>query len=436
MSLLDCLDRNHPSLLQFQNLPHAKSRDDGTGRFFKDHIDKPSVLRSIPRRYGQYGLPFSIVEAELKTLSPPNVIFVTSGMTYWYPGVVEMISLLKNHFPNIPVFLGGIYATLFPDHARKMSGADAIVIGEGEKQGLQIADEVTGNRSDIERYDNLNDYPVPAYHLYGQLDSAALLTSRGCPYRCPFCASHILSGTYRRRHPSPVVNEIESIHRKKNVRNFAFYDDALLLKKEEHLVPILEEVIERKIHVRFHTPNGIQPREIDDVLARLMIKAGFKTVRLSYESRNKNRQRSMGSKVDDEDLIKAVRILTDVGFNRQELGSYVIMGLPGQEVEEVIDSMMFVLGLGIKVSLASFSPIPGTPYWEEIVKSGAFPSKGDPLLTNNSIFPLQSANFDYNTFLKLGTLSGIANWILNQNGDPLVNPSFVNPLKNLLKNNP
>jgi len=356
-------------------------------------------------------------------------------MTYWYPGVVEMISLLKSHFPNTPVFLGGIYATLFPDHARKMSGADAIVTGEGEKQGLQIADEVTGHHSDIERYKNLNDYPAPAYHLYGRLDSAALLTSRGCPYRCPFCASHNLSGKYRRRHPLPVVNEIESIHRKKNVRNFAFYDDALLLKKEEHLVPILEEVIKRKIQVRFHTPNGIQPREIDEVLARLMAKAGFKTIRLSYESRNKNRQRSMGSKVEDEDLIKAVRILTEVGFNQQELGSYVIMGLPGQEVEEVIDSMMFVLGLGIKVSLASFSPIPGTPYWQEIVKSGAFPSNGDPLLTNNSIFPLQSANFDYNTFLKLGTLSGTANRILNQNGDPLVNPAFVNPLKHLLKNN-
>lgn len=428
------MDRNHPGLLRFQGLSKTISREDGTGRYYKEIIDKPDILKQIPRRYGRYGVPLPLLQEEIKRYSPPDVILVTSGMTYWYPGVVQMISLLKNIFPGVPVILGGIYATLFPEHARSMSGADRIIIGEGEIQALRIVDEITGNQSDTERYRSIDDLPVPAYELYPRLDSVALLTSRGCPYRCPFCASHILSGGYRARDTRIVVNEIESLHKSTGVRHLAFYDDALLFQKEDRLVPILEEIIRRKIGIRFHTPNGIQPLEIDDRTARLMVDAGFMTIRLSYESSNKERQKSMGFKVRDEDLVDGVRLLTEAGFNRRQLGSYVLVGLPGQSVTEVVESMLFVLKLGIRVSLASFSPIPGTPYWRQAVEEGLLPEDADPLLTNNSMLPLQSEMFTYEAFLKLGTLSGMANGILSQNEDPLTYRPFLDLLDDTLKN--
>ena len=420
---MDCMDRNHPQLLSFQGLSHAKDRGDGTGHFYKEFIDKPEILQSVPRRYGRYGIPHSLVQKELNAFSPPDVILVTSGMTYWYPGVIEMITLLRKLFPKVPVILGGIYATLFPEHAREKSGADEVVCGAGEQACLHIADEVTGNRSDAHRYREIDDIPAPAYDLYSRLDSVALFTSQGCPYRCPFCASRILSGEYRKRQPSRVIEEIERLHNIQDVRHFAFYDDALLFRKEEHIVPMLDEVVARKIDVSFHTPNGIQPREMDGRLARLMRKAGFRTIRLSYESKSRVRQESMGLKVRDDDLIRAVGLLKEAGFDSQRLGSYVLMGLPGQDVGEVIDSMMFVLSLGIKVKLASFSPIPGTPCWQEAVECGSLDADTDPLLTNNSIYPLKSDSADYDTFVTLGTLAGTANRILNQGEDPLRHPT-------------
>ena len=432
--LLDCMDRNHPGLLRFQSLSKAISREDGTGRYYKEIICKPDILKQVPRRYGRYGVPLSILQEEINRYSPPDAILVTSGMTYWYPGVFQMISLLKKIFSGVPVILGGIYATLFPQHARNMSGADRIIVGEGEIQTLRIIDEITGNRSEMEHYRSINDFPAPAYELYPRLDSAALLTSRGCPYRCPFCASHILSGEYRARDTRIVVNEIESLHKSTGVRHLAFYDDALLFQKKDHLVPILEEIVRRKIGVRFHTPNGIQPREIDDKTARLMKNAEFMTIRLSYESGNKERQKSMGFKVRDEDLVNAVRFLTEAGFDRRQLGSYVLMGLPGQSVAEVVESILFVLRLGIRVSLASFSPIPGTPYWRQAVEEGLLPVDADPLLTNNSLLPLKSETFTYATFLKLGTLSGLANRILSQNGDPLTYGPFIDLLDDISRN--
>ncbi len=433
MHLLDCLDRSHPALLRFQGLVRAKSKDEGTGRFTKEFIKKPDILKAVPRRYARYGLPLSLVEEELAQFSPPDVIFVTSGMTYWYPGVVEMISLLKTVFKDIPVILGGIYATLCSEHAQEISGADRVVVGEGEREGLRIVDEIMGHRSDTTRYRSLEDFPGPLYELYNRLDSVAILTSRGCPYRCPFCASGLLAGEYRRRSPSKVVDEIENLHRRRGVREFAFYDDALLFGKEEHVVPIFERVIDREIRVHFHTPNGIQPGEVDERLAKLMRSAGFKTIRLSYETRSKERQKSMGFKVKDDDLVEAVNHLTEAGFDRAELGRYVLMGLPGQEVGEVVESMLFVLSLGVKVSLASFSPIPGTRSWEEAIHRGLLSPDADPLLTNNSIFPVRSEETPLEVFLRLGTLSAVANRVLSQGGNPLKKPAFLNPLKKLMK---
>lgn len=231
-----------------------------------------------------------------------------------------------------------------------------------------------------------------------------------------------------------VVDEIEHLHRRRGVREFAFYDDALLLEKEEHLVPILEEVVERKLRIHFHTPNGIQPREVNELLARLMRKAGFKTIRLSYETSNRRRQELMGFKVKDDDLVNAVGCLSQAGFNRWEMGSYVLMGLPGQALEEVVESMIFVLRLGVKVSLASFSPIPGTQNWQEVVDRGILPVNADPLLTNNSVFPVISNEIPYEIFLKLGTLSAVANRVLNRGGDPMKEPKFLNALKKLMNN--
>lgn len=431
VSLLDCLDRNHPLLTQFKNSHRLKEQNDGRGHFYKEFISKPAILKNVPRRFGRYGLPLDIVKKELKQLFTPDIIFVTSGMTYWYPGVVEMISLLKDIFKDVCIVLGGIYATLIPEHAKTYSGADFVVEGEGIIEGLKIADQITGSHSDISRYQSFNDYPGPLYDLYTRLDSAVLLTSRGCPFGCPFCASKLLFKNYQKRNPSTVVGEIENLSMKRKVNEFAFYDDALLFDKENHIIPILEEVIEKKIRIHFHTPNGIQPGEIDQRLASLMKKTDFRTIRLSYETKNEVFQAEMGFKVKNEDLISAVDYLTHAGFDRTEIGSYVLMGLPGQELGEVIESILFVLNLKIKVKLASFSPIPGTKSWQDAVDLGMLSNLIDPLLTNNSVFQLMSKYIRYEDSIRLRSLTSYANRILDRGGSPLDHSDFVNRLDTL-----
>ena len=74
----------------------------------------------------------------------PDLILVTSLMTYWYPGVQETIQELKSRLPDVPVVLGGVYASLCFDHAKQHSGADRVVRGPGEEGLLDLVQEFTG----------------------------------------------------------------------------------------------------------------------------------------------------------------------------------------------------------------------------------------------------------------------------------------------------
>jgi len=428
VSLLDCLDRAGTGA---SDSAGGKPGPHGTGHYSKAFLPKPAPYRSIPRRYGRYGMSDAAVDAFFRRSPAPDLIFVTSGMTYWYPAVVDMVRRLKAAYPKTPVVLGGTYATLCRTHAERVSGADAVVSGEGEGQAVGIADSMTGHRSEKTDYSNLDDVPFLPYHLYLRLESAAVLTSRGCSYRCPFCASHLLTGMHRKRDPERVVEEIEILVRGRRVRHIAFYDDALLHDTNAHFLPILEGIIQRGLGVFLHTPNGLHPRWVDSRLAALLKKAGGTTVRLSYESANPDRQRAMGLKVTDDDFTAAVECLRTAGFQQDDLGGYVIQGLPDQSIGEALESMLFVFRLGIKASVASFSPIPGTACWNEAVRRGLLDVEADPLLSNNFYFPMTRGPGFYQATVALGSLSALGNRIIQRGGMPLGDPEFKLALSSL-----
>ena len=403
--LIDCMDR-------FQHLiPTRKKSRYGTGKFIRTAVEKPVVLKHVPRKFCRYGMPIDTFIQAITEAPNPDVILITSGMTYWYPGVQEAIRILNKQLPDIPIILGGIYATLCHDHALQNSGADYVIKGSGEIAALKLVDSLTGNKHDINN--QCFEFPEPVYRYYKQLASVPIFTSIGCPYRCSFCASHLLSGKFRQKNPEKVVAEIEYYYHKRKVRHFAFFDDALLINADEHISVILNAIIEKKIHVNFHTPNGIHAQQISKDLANEMFKAKFKTIRLSYETSNLYRQQEMGFKITDNSLANAIDYLESAGFQRKELDVYVIMGLPEQTFEEVVTSMIFVAGLGAKVRLTSFSPIPGTIDWQRSIELYNMPVDIDPLLTNNSIFPLSRNDFTYEMFQKLRSLSKVINYSLD-----------------------
>jgi radical SAM superfamily enzyme YgiQ (UPF0313 family) len=107
------------------------------------------------------------------------------------------------------------------------------------------------------------------------------------------------------------------------------------------------------------------------------------------------RQADTGGKVTTDDFSRAVGILKKHGFSKKEIAAYLMYGLPGQEIKEVREGVMFLKTLGIRINLTEFSPIRGTQCWMELRDKGTIPDNLDPLLTNNSVFSYLYSGYDF-----------------------------------------
>ena len=285
-------------------------------------------------------------------------------------------------------------------------GADFVIRGEGEFPALQLVDQLTGNQSDYSQFPtHINDYPFPAHDLIRKLDFAAVLTARGCPMTCSYCAVRLVSPGFRQRDPRQVVDELQWCYEAFGTQNFAFYDDALLLNARKHIHKILDLVLDRGLKFYFHTPNSMHAQVIDPELAHKMYAAGFKTVRISLETSDVTRQKLTGPKVTNNGFTRAVERLKAAGFTAKDIGVYLLMGLPGQPLEEVVESIRFVHERDVQVRLAEFTPIPGTVEWERASEVYGFDPDSDPLLHNNCVFSL---HLGHNTIEEWDTVKRFA----------------------------
>jgi radical SAM superfamily enzyme YgiQ (UPF0313 family) len=389
VALIDCLDRHHPAVTGSPApTPHSPRDTYGCGPFPKVELPKPPLLAHVPRRWGRYGLPVEVFQAELEAQPRPDAVLVTCAMTYWYPGAFEAVRRVKARWPTVPVALGGTYATLCTDHARAHAGVDAVLPGPGECAALKWVGGVTGNFSPSLHEKDL----FPAHDLRRPQGYVAVHTARGCPFDCPYCAASLLCpGGWQPRDPLRVVAEIAWCARDLGARDVAFYDDALLVDAVHHIAPLLEAVIARCLPVRFHTPNGLHARYLDRPLARLMRRAGFVTVRLGLETADPAQQAYDGAKVDDDAFAHAAEALYAAGFTPREVGAYVLIARPEQQLRDVEATVAFAHRLRVPVYPAQFSPIPGTLEAEAAVAAGCLPADADPLLHNNSIYPCGNA---------------------------------------------
>jgi radical SAM superfamily enzyme YgiQ (UPF0313 family) len=363
-------------------------------------------LEDIPRNFSRYGIKEQWLREDLLCIKKPDLVLVTSMMTYWYTGVQETIRVIKTIFPDVPIVLGGIYASLCHEHALNGSGAHRIQTGPGEKHILKLVGDHTGySVTPAFDPDNLDTYPYPAFDLQRKINYIPLQTSKGCPFACKYCASHFLNPQRMVRHPESVVEEITHWHEKYHVNDFVFYDDALLVDAETHAAPMLEGIIRAGLKVRFHTPNAVHIREISKQTARLMFYAGFKTLRLGLETTSLDIRNELDKKVTVSEFVRAVACLREAGFDQQMIGVYLLAGLPGQHIESIQDSIKTVRKTGATPILAYYSPIPKTLLWRQAVAASRYDLESNPLFTNNAILPCQKAPFAWQTISHLKTLA-------------------------------
>ena len=159
---IDCLDKK-------------ETQDNfARGKYYSEVIQKPQGLKSIPRYFRRYGISLNEFREAIKD-KKPDFILITSSMTYWDPVVLEVKRILKKYFPGIPTVLGGTYATLLHQHARKNIKYDYIFKNDDLEQLFKLLN-VSFNYKEFY-------ITLPVYEdFYSRLDYIVLKTAWGMPF--------------------------------------------------------------------------------------------------------------------------------------------------------------------------------------------------------------------------------------------------------------
>ncbi len=376
-----------------------KRNSNGTGKIFRTPVPTPHELerhlRTNPgRHFARYGVIPEVFQRLIKE-NRPDIIFIAGGMTYWYPGVVEAARAAEKYHPGVPLVCGGVYPGLLPDHCRQNTGAE---VHPGPLTTEKLNNILAGYH--LPGVPGTGALPAAAEHPLTEDISGVLRLNEGCPCSCDYCASSCLYPAFTAGSPRNAFRNFHALH-SRGVRHFAFYDDALLINKKEVLEPFLEEILESGLTASFYTPNAVHLNQIEHHTAGLMRKTGFREIRLGYESSSEIFHESHGKKYGQSRFMESVHILKATGFSATEIAVYILTGLPGQDHREVLESIEECRKAGVKIYIAEFSPVPGSPLWQHCLDTSRLPLNEEPLLQNNTFFPMAWKNFDQEHLRKL-----------------------------------
>ena len=341
--------RGHAEMELFDYLERCgdDERDDfGRGSFTSVRVDRPGLFDDVPRNYKRFGKRRSEFREYLSNSARFDFVFVQTVMTYWYQGVEEVIEDIRTYCPGAKIVLGGPYATICNSHAKSL-GADLVIYGTDLRPLWRMVDVIP------------TKYQSPFWEGYENLETAAMKLTRGCPFKCTYCSVPNVYPEFVPRSPINCGDDIDFLY-ELGVKNIAFYDDSLLYHPDRILVPFLQYIIQKQIEVNFHTPNALHAHSLREDVAELMVRAGFKTFYIGFESISEEFQKSTGSKLGSKDLIRAVDNLRAAGADPKNIVAYALLGHPDSDSQQLEDSMKFASSLGVRVMLSEFSPIPGT----------------------------------------------------------------------------
>jgi Fe-S oxidoreductase len=306
---------------------------------------KPLFVKrdDIVKRLYHFGLSLQDLERRLHSFQPPDEIWITSIMTYWWESTRDVVMLAKRLFPHATVLVGGIYPTLAPEHALENLGADVIFKGE-LRDASQLPTDLT---------------------LYAKSPSYAILaTSRGCPWDCVYCAARTLNGgaKVRTRTTDDILEEVRYKYTHLGIRRFGFYEDNALINRE-HFIEVMEAIIASGLPLDLYAPEGFETRLLDEDVLRLMKRAGFEKIHLPLETVRSDINRQWNRRHSStESFERALEAAIRAGFKprTQEINAFVLFGLPDENLKDVVDSTLYAHHLVGSVIPMLFSPVPST----------------------------------------------------------------------------
>lgn len=360
-------------------------------KFIRESKDVPKYqhigLGYIASSLEKSGFNTKVIDAKLECLTIqaimkriekflPKIVGLTA-MTH----EIEMANLvavkLKELLPNAIFIVGGVHLSLLPDDTlNRYKIFDLGVIGEAEIVMLEIAKRVDNSNldfSDIEgivyrengkiringtalRIENLDSLPFPAWDEFSRAKFYRIITSRGCPYSCIFCAQ--ASGKkVRVRSPLNVIEEIKHVLKIKKPKGFLFSDETLTLNNLR-VLELCDLIIEHNLHKQIRWLATTRVDSVNYKLLKKMKQAGCWAIEFGIESGNRQILKRIKKDISLEQAIEAVKLAKKVGLHTE--GAF-ILGHPYETKQTAYQTINFAAKLNSNlIQLGIMVPYPGT----------------------------------------------------------------------------
>ena len=332
------------NLLYLVNYLKTKGMSSKILEFGIHTFDKPIEIKNRIR----YGISDRAI-IDLIKKEKPKIVGIGCMYTRHYPDVLYIARLIREIDSSIKIVVGGNYATSYMNIVLKEKSIDFVVLGEGEVTFYELCKQILSGKA---RFENISGIAyrkddgiviTEKRELISDLDSLPIvdyssidmekyledtnvspflmrypafdvISSRGCPGNCIFCTvKNVWGRTWRGRSPNHFVDEIEILHRKYNIREFAILDDTASLDQKRWL-NICNEIIERRLDIKWTTPNGIAHWTLNKPILKKMKEAGCYRITFGIESGNAETRRFIGKLYSLEQARDLINYANKIGM--------------------------------------------------------------------------------------------------------------------------
>ncbi|MBN1622357.1 MAG: B12-binding domain-containing radical SAM protein [Endomicrobiales bacterium] len=320
----------------------------------------------------------------------PEVVGIT-GFTFQHSSMIKMAELVNALSPDTLIILGGPHASVLAKTIlAKYKFVDFVIVGEGEESfpgllkalytgsaleslpGLVYRNEggIRANNSyfisDLDNlkkpWDVLNPLDYQKGRIHGFIAKeqpvTQVISSRGCPYECTFCAGRaVLGNKMYLRDPKKFVDEIEYLKDEFGIKEVQIVDDNFTFYRD-HAVNVCNEMINRKLDISWSLPNGVRADKLDKELLGLMKKAGCYSIGIGIEFGSPRMLKMVHKSLDLEKAKETVMLCNKLGFITT---GFFLIGYPEETLEDIKMTADFISSLPfdrIRVSIPF--PYPGS----------------------------------------------------------------------------
>ncbi len=335
--------------------------------------------------------PFEALERKLRSFEPDLVGI--SIVTPQLQAGVDSAAVVRRASPDAFLVFGGPHATVLPEDTLARTGADVVYSGEADiafprllsgeppaalPGACLVKDGVVSRNEGLLLTEDLDTLPFPDRSIFDMekyfrtwysmdrvdpsLRGTSIMCSRGCPFGCTFCQptlSEIFGRRMRRRSPSNIVDELESLVACYAMTAFMFEDSTFVLD-HEWVHGICDEMLARRLSLRWCC--NVRADLLTEDLLRHMKEAGLAKINIGVESASQRVLDDIYEKgITLAGVERALETAVKLGIRVQ---GYFMLGAPGETREEMEATIAFAARMPFDDALFDITtPFPHTELW-------------------------------------------------------------------------